>query len=216
MLLKYAAKTGRRIDLSIGASTDDEIKKSLKILNKYSKNINVWLMYGYQLFPTQPNKLNLNIAKYYRKKFQLRIGYQDHSTGLDGYTIPTISLGAGFDIIEKHITDDLKRKGTDSESAINSEDLKNFVKVCHNAYKALGFAKKKILSREEKKYRKYCKKNIFINKDFKKGERIELNNIILLRSDKKGIFADKIEYVINKRLKKNKKKGSQLFKNEII
>ena len=51
----------------------------------------------------------------------------------------------GINIIEKHITDDLKKKVQDYESAIEAKKFKKFVDSCNN-FKALSWRwKKKIL-----------------------------------------------------------------------
>ena len=69
-------------------------------------------MYGIQLFPTDPKKVNLSLAKRIAKKFKLRLGYQDHSNfDYNGYALPAAAIGNGIDIIEKHVTDENKKIG---------------------------------------------------------------------------------------------------------
>ena len=50
-LIKYVAATSKRIDLSTGASTLEEIKTAIQWIKETSQS-QVWLMYGYQNFPT--------------------------------------------------------------------------------------------------------------------------------------------------------------------
>lgn len=61
-LVKYAAETGKRIDLSVGASTLDEIQTALAWIQSTSESP-VWLMYGYQNFPTKPDEIHLDFVK---------------------------------------------------------------------------------------------------------------------------------------------------------
>ena len=216
-LLREMAKIGKRIDLSVGASTIEEIENYLKFIKKINPKCEIWLMYGYQLFPTIPNNLNLNLMIEYQKKFKLKVGYQDHSNNFDhnAFSIPAVAIGMGINIIEKHITDDLKRKGTDYESAIEAKKFKNFVDSC-NAFKAsLGDGKKKVFNEDEKKYRLYCKKNIFVNRELKANTRIKKKYLILKRSNKIGILADDINIVVGKKVSKKILKSEQIFLNSI-
>ena len=91
-------------------------------------------MYGYQLFPTNPNRLNLSYKKLINKKFKKNIGYQDHSNfDISGYTIPCAAIGTGVNIVEKHVTDFNSKKRTDGESAIEISDYVKFVEKCKEA-----------------------------------------------------------------------------------
>lgn len=215
-LLKGIAKIGKRIDLSVGASSLDEIKNSLKFLNKLNKKIKIWLMYGYQLFPTDPKKLNLKRIIKLNKIFNLDVGYQDHSPpNYLGYSIPSLALGMGINIIEKHVTDKISRKGTDSASAIDSKNFHKFVSLCKEAKISIGSDKFGKFSDEEIKYRKYCKKNLFISKDILKGTILKKEDMRLLRSNKIGILADDMNKVLGRRLKKNLKKNDQLYNTHL-
>ena len=51
-LVKYVAETGKRIDLSVGGSSIDEIQTALEWIRSTSDS-EIWLMYGYQNFPTR-------------------------------------------------------------------------------------------------------------------------------------------------------------------
>ena len=216
-MLSGAAKIGKRIDLSVGASSLVEIKNALKFINNINKKIKIWLMYGYQLFPTDPKKLNLKRIIKLNEIFNLDVGYQDHSPpNYLGYSIPALTLGMGINIIEKHVTDKISRKGTDSASAIESKNFNKFVSLCREAKISIGSDKFGKFSKDELKYRKYCKKNLFLSKDLLRGNILKKEDIILFRSNKIGIFADDMKKVIGKKMKKNLKKNDQLFKKHLM
>ena len=121
--LKYVAKKSKRIDLSIGGCTKDEIIKAVSVLKKYHK-CKIWLMYGIQLFPTNPQKVNLSSAKKIAKSLNLQLGYQDHSYfDFNGYALPAAAIGNGIKIIEKHVTDENKKNRTDGQSAIEIKQV---------------------------------------------------------------------------------------------
>jgi len=204
LLIKKVSSEAKRIDLSIGSSTEQEIKNALKWVNKSCKT---WLMYGYQLFPTDPKKINLRFLQYLKNKFKIRIGYQDHSPyDISGFTIPAAAIGAGIDVIEKHVTDFNKRNGTDGQSAIEIKNYKLFTEKCDEVYLSLGKGKKNKFSKEEKIYRKYSKKKIVFSKNLEKNHILRIDDLIFLRTDKKGIMIDYYKKILGKKIVRKVKK----------
>ena len=207
-LINKVSSIAKRIDLSVGSSTEFEMKQAISWINK---KCNFWLMYGYQLFPTNPNSLNLSYAKKLGEIFKKPIGYQDHSFyDISGYTIPAVAIGLGINIIEKHITDLNKKNRTDGSSAIQICDYKKFVLKCHEAKISIGNNKKKIFNPDELEYRKYSKKIILYKHNLKKNHQIKFDDIIFLRSDEKGIMIDQYNTIIGKILSKDVKAYSSL------
>jgi sialic acid synthase SpsE len=110
-LVRHVAATGKRIDLSVGASTLDEIQNAVEWIRETSTSA-VWMMYGYQNFPTPTDAIRLDYMRALRDLFQLPIGYQDHSDGNcdSAFWLPAAAAGMGVDILEKHITHDRSQK----------------------------------------------------------------------------------------------------------
>ena len=214
-LLREASKLKKRIDLSVGGSTEKEIKQAL---NYIKKRCDVWLMYGYQLFPTKPGSLNILKMKSLIKKFRLEVGYQDHSPpNISGFTIPILAIGSGIKVIEKHLTDDRKRKGTDSEAALEPDEFKLFVNKCNEAFLTMRNLNLSKLSKEEIKYRKYSKKKVFFSKNLTKGNIISGTDLLIRRPVKKnGLLVDDINKVLGKKIRKNVKKYQLVEKKLFI
>ncbi|MBD1169005.1 N-acetylneuraminate synthase family protein [Pelagibacterales bacterium SAG-MED08] len=212
-LLKYLSSKAKRIDLSIGGCTNKEITKAVNTIK--NKNCDVWLMYGIQLFPTDPKKINLTYYKKFSSKLKLQLGYQDHSKfDLSGYCVPSAAIGSGVKIIEKHITDFNFRKRTDGESAIEIKNYKNFVDLCRISSDFISEKNKKF-SKSDLKYRDYSKKKIFFGKDLSKNHKIIEKDLVFLRTSKKGIIIDNLYKVLKKKLKRNVKKLQVLTPNII-
>ncbi len=215
-LIEAASKIGKRIDLSVGASSITEIKNAVNLIKKINSKCKIWLMYGYQLFPTKPERLDLKKIFLLQKIFKLNTGYQDHSSNDEaGFAIPTLAIGLGVKIIEKHITDDLSRRGTDSASAIDCKNFGKFVQICNEAHISIGNGKFGKFSSDENKYRKYCKKNLFLSKDIDKNSIITNSDLILRRSHKIGIIGGDKKKIIGKKIKKKLNKFDQLFLKHI-
>ena len=174
-------------------------------------------MYGIQLFPTDPKKINISLVKKIAKKYNLKLGYQDHSDfDLNGYAMPAAAIGNGIKIIEKHITDENKKNRTDGASAIEIKNYKTFIDICKNSENLILNKNSNKLSNDELKYRNYSKKQILYKQSFPKGTLIKEENLIFLRTSKKGEIVDNLHLFLNKKLIKSVRKLSNLKKRICI
>ena len=199
-LLKSAGKSKLPINLSVGASKFQEIKKSFKVLKKYRSKVN--LLYGLQNFPTKIDDVNLEKLKFLKDQFNLNIGYQDHCEGNspEGLHLPILSLGYGVKILEKHICLNRNKNGFDYQSALKPVEFSNFVKKIRLAEKSIGQKFSNKFSRSERKYRDFQKKNAVSTKKIRKGEKFNNDNVTLIRTGKNNKLID-IEKIFGKKSK---------------
>lgn len=80
-LVKECAKSGKRVILSTGMSTLEEIDYSVNILKKYSKDFS--LMHTNSSYPTPTDELNLNVIKTLQNRYKVPIGYSGHEKDLE-------------------------------------------------------------------------------------------------------------------------------------
>jgi len=201
-MIDAVAKTGKRIDLSVGASTLDEIQRALtRIRNK--SEAEVWLMYGYQNFPTDPTKVNLHWLATLKKLFGLKVGYQDH-TDADSegaFWLPAASVGMGIDIQEKHITHDRSKKGCDHQAALNPDEFAAFAQMLTMLDGAKGDPLPRSFSADEEKYRKYAKKSLVASKDLDAGHVVIDSDLVAMRANELGVPPDEAEGIVGRKLK---------------
>ena len=216
-LLIEISKTNKQINLSIGASTYNEIKNAIRVIQKNSE-CSIALMYGFQSFPTKSSELNLHIIKLLIKKFKLKMGYQDHSSGEsnEGNLLPAFAMGMGATIIEKHITHDRTKKGLDFESALSAVDFKKFTSMIHMLDKSKGNGFFKKFSKSEIQYRKFQKKTIVAKRDLAIGEKITKNEFLYLRAKRLVFQPNEAKKLINKTVKKQIKKYQVIEKKYLI
>ncbi|HUT25702.1 MAG TPA: N-acetylneuraminate synthase family protein [Sumerlaeia bacterium] len=198
-LVKQVAAAGKRIDLSVGASTLDEIQTALEWIRETSDS-EIWLMYGYQNFPTPTDAIHLDYMMNIKRMFSLPIGYQDHSdAGSDAaFWLPAAAAGMGVDCLEKHITHDRSRKGTDHEAALNPDEFARFVAMVREIEAARGAAAPRPFSEAELKYRRYAKKTLVAARDLPAGARIGEMDLVALRAEDLGLPPDKAERLIGR------------------
>ncbi len=197
-LLNDLAKTKKPVMLGIGGSEYREIKEALKIL----KDNQVIILAGYQNFPTRIEDSNLNLMETLKQEFNLPVGYSDHCDAETEMAIilPLLAVAKGACMIEKHITIDRAKKGTDYYSALNLDELKKMVRLIRETKKALGRKTIGNLSDEEKAYRLKMKEFIVASKDIAKGEKISLKMLAFKRTPEAGpgLFPSEAEKLIGK------------------
>jgi N,N'-diacetyllegionaminate synthase len=183
-LVRRVAETGKRVDLSVGASTLDEIQRAIEWIGEGETARDVWLMYGYQLFPTPTNRLNLRYMMRLKELFGLRLGYQDHSDAESpaAFHIPAAAAGLGVDVLEKHLTHDRSKKGVDHQSALNPDEFARFVAMVREIETACGSAAPQPFSEEEKRYRVYSKKSVVAGREIAAGEAIAEGDLLFRRA----------------------------------
>jgi sialic acid synthase SpsE len=199
-LVRYVAETGRRIDLSVGASTIGEIQTAIEWI-RGSSDSDIWLMYGYQNFPTPTDEVNLCYMMKLKHLFELPIGYQDHSDAdtETAFWLPAAALGMGADILEKHITHDRSLKGIDHEAALNPDEFARFVRMARTIEGAMGVSTPKPFSIEELKYRKYAKKSLVAASDLQAGTVIKEDDLTFMRADELGLPPDHSDRLIGRK-----------------
>lgn len=190
-LLRYLASTRKRIDLSVGASSLDEIQAAIDLVRGAS-SAPLWLMYGLQTFPTPPEAVRLAYLAKLGQLFELPVGYQDHSDpDTDAaFTLPAAALGMGVGVLEKHITHDRSRKGADHEAALNPDEFVRFVRMVREVEAARGSATPRSFSEAETRYRTYSKKSIVAARDLPAGTRIAEGDLAFMRADVLGLPPD--------------------------
>ena len=201
-LLERVARTGKRVDLSVGGSTLDEIQDAVDTIRRTS-NSEIWLMYGYQDFPTRPDDVHLDYMVKLKELFELPTGYQDHSAGgtPEGFWLPAAAIGAGVDILEKHITHDRSYEGIDHEAALNPDEFAEFVRMTHQVEAARGISVPRNFSEEEEAYRSNSKKSIVAAQNLPKGTRITRSNVTFRRANELGLFPNEFSKIEGKTLR---------------
>lgn len=198
-LVKYVAQTGKRIDLCVGASTLDEIQSALQWIRDVSES-KIWLMYGYQNFPTPTDAIHLRYMQKIKQLFELPVGYQDHSDAESpaAFWLPAAALGMGIAIQEKHITHDRSFKGIDHEAALNPDEFTRFVQMARLVSEAMGSPIPRPFSTEELKYRKYAKKSLVASRDLPVGAVIGEADLTFMRAAELGLPPDQASRLVGR------------------
>lgn len=210
VMLDYLARTGKPIIMSSGMSTLAELKKSVDFIRKRSRKI--YLLHAVSKYPCPIEDLNLKTIGYLREKFNLPVGFSDHSLG---YESAVIAVALGAKIIEKHFSLSRDLWGADHKVSMIPGEFKTMVaeirkvesdRAHRTKYLNSNIIKKvmgrsgKTLKSGEEVFRPLFRKSIVAAADIGAGTGITADLIYAMRPQKYagGLPSEKYEEVIGR------------------
>jgi N-acetylneuraminate synthase len=198
--LRKAASLFKKVILSTGMSTMEEIKAALDVF--ISAGINkeyITILHCNTEYPTPMEDVNLKAMLSIKKEFGTKVGYSDHTLGIE---VPIAAVALGACMIEKHFTLDKTMDGPDHKASLEPHELKAMVSAIRNIEKALSGSGVKEVSLSEKKNLSIARKSIVAKTEIKKGEFFSDLNITTKRPGT-GISPMKWDEVIGKTASRN-------------
>lgn len=183
-----------KVILSTGMANLEEISNALQVL----KDSDVAILHANTQYPTPVEDVNLLALQTLREKFNVDIGYSDHTNGIE------ISIGAvamGAKIIEKHFTLDKNMSGPDHIASLDPNELEAMVLAIRNIEKAFGDGIKKP-SKSEIGNMAIARKSIVAKTKIMKGDIFSETNITTKRPGS-GISPMKWDEIIGSTALKN-------------
>ena len=163
-----------------------------------------------KFFLTKKENLIL-FTKEFKIKFpEAIIGYSSHDIGT---FIPCVAVSLGAKVIEKHFTLNKTYIGTDHQTALTPEELKEMVNNIRYTEQSLGSIKK-IQNSEKLCIQKLCK-SITSTVSIKKGD-IITENMITTKSPGTGILASSYYSIIGQAAINDIKADTTITYNDIM
>ncbi|RMG36996.1 MAG: N-acetylneuraminate synthase [Gammaproteobacteria bacterium] len=158
-LIHRVARAGRRLILSTGMATLDEIREALAVaaLGYLGRPVpsgragrlavmeeerattaleaRVQLLHCTTEYPCPPEAVNLRAMETLAGAFGLPVGYSDHTEGI---TVAVAAAARGARIIEKHFTLDRTLPGPDHAASLEPDQLRAMVEAVRIVERALG------------------------------------------------------------------------------
>lgn len=174
-LLAAMAETQIPMILSTGMAGKKELDDALEVITKSHSNISI--LHCVSEYPTHPDNLNLNTIKFLQNNYpDYSIGFSDHTIGI---AAPTVAVGMGAKIIEKHITIDRNMKGTDQAGSLGPDGVYRMVRDIRVTEKWMGreelYIDKNVISAKNK-----LERSIATKVDLKVGDIIAEEHLHLL------------------------------------
>ncbi|MBI9080381.1 MAG: N-acetylneuraminate synthase [Pseudodesulfovibrio sp.] len=135
--LRHVGSMGKRIILSTGMTTLQEVKEAVQALEKAgTSSKDITLLHCNTQYPTPYDNANLRAMETLAQAFpECAVGYSDHTLGIE---CPIAATALGATVIEKHFTLDKTMDGPDHAASISPDELSAMVTGIRNTEKALG------------------------------------------------------------------------------
>jgi N,N'-diacetyllegionaminate synthase len=206
------------IPLIIGVS-GFEIREIDYLIENHMNNFDkerLILMYGFQNYPTKLSAVNLKRMRIYEKKYDVEVGYADH-TEFDNEIkdhLVSMAYGMGVNIFELHYVLEFGIDRIDYITAYDASRIISLRDKLESLFTTLG--KEECMSDSEKEYSVKFRKVPVYYGDYDKGYTLEANDISFKRSTIKSDYmiyeSDKL---IGKRINKPVKKDQPILKEEL-
>lgn len=172
-------RDGKKIILSSGMATVDEIRECIDILVKAgTEEKDIILLHCNTEYPTPDSDVNVLAIQGLKDNFpNVSVGFSDHSVG---YVAAVGAAILGVSLIEKHFTLDKTFEGPDHKASATPDELKALVENVRRIEVMAG-SNKKIVTTSEKKNKIVARKSIVAAKSIKKGDVFSEDNITCKR-----------------------------------
>ena len=197
VLLEKIAQTGKPVILSSGMSSFAELDKTVQFLK--SRNVEYSILQCTTAYPTSPEHYGLNVIQELKKRYQVPIGFSDHSSSIEA-CITAVTLGA--ELLEFHIVFDKDSNGPDAKSSLTIAEATQLVKAVRTIELALKNPIDKNNNAQFTDLKNIFEKSLAVNKDLKKGHLLTFNDLEAKKPKGYGIDAINFEHVIGKVLAK--------------
>ncbi len=141
-LVDLISRFGRPMIISTGMNDKEAIKRAVDIVSR--NNCPFSLLHTTNLYPTPPKFVRLG-AMLELKEFGVPFGLSDHTVN-NNACIAAIALGAS--IVERHFTDNKKRKGNDIVCSMDEQELAELLNASKEVFSMRG-GKKEPLPEEQ-------------------------------------------------------------------
>lgn len=176
-LHEFLSKTNKNIIISTGMSTEDEILETLELYKQEGTDKKLSLLLCTSAYPANPIDIHLNNLNYLKERFNLPIGFSDHTQG-NYVSFAASALGAS--IIEKHFTIDKTLSGPDQLTSSSPEEFGDLVKGIRTIELSLGSRFKPVIA-SESEIMITSRKSIVASRDLPIGHIIEYSDLAFKR-----------------------------------
>lgn len=223
--VEYQARKGKPMLISVGASNEDEITRTLSLVRSVNDQP-IALLHCVLEYPTPYEHANLNKITTLKKSYAedpiyadkngspILIGYSDHTKPDACADVIKTAYNLGAVIVEKHFTLDKTLKGNDHYHAMDPEDARKILKGIEFIDTLRGSYDLKCLD-SEASARSNARRSIVTTCDIKKGA-ILTPEMLTYKRPGTGIPPEKMNEIIGRTMAVDVKEDTILQENMII
>jgi N,N'-diacetyllegionaminate synthase len=194
--IKKIASKNKPVILSTGMYTLHQIEEAIEIVTS-TGNKEIALLHCTTQYPVPPNEVNLFAIKKLKEKFNIVIGYSDHTKG---FHFPIAAVVCGAKVIEKHISIDFNiPDAQDWKVSCNAQELKIMIQEIREIESGFGNGEIDI-TENEKDSIKWARKSLVTRNALNAGD-VLTSKMITTKRPGIGISPSKLYEVLGKRVK---------------
>lgn len=193
-LLESIKKTGKTAFLSSGMSNWNQLENAINILGKDK----LVVFQCTSIYPCPPERVGINIIKELASKFNLEVGYSDHTLCA---TSAILAVALGAQLIEKHFTLSNLMYGSDAKYAMEPNLFKDYCKSLKRAWELIELKVDKDYLKDLEITKEVFEKSIVTSRELNEGDIISIKDIDFKKPGS-GISASKYKNILGKIVKK--------------
>lgn len=207
-LLEKIALTGKEVIISSGMSIISELDEAISIFDKRKLSI----LQCTSEYPCPPEKSGLNMIGFYKKRYDIRTGFSDHT---DSIAIPLAAITLGASIIEKHFTLSKNMYGSDAKNSFEPNEFKFMVDEIRKLDQGLNNSiDKNQMDCNIEKMRLTFQKSIVASRDLSIGDIIQESDLAFKKPGD-GLPPKFYKKLIGKKITSNLKKDDLILNRNI-
>jgi N,N'-diacetyllegionaminate synthase len=197
-LIRAAAATGRTLLISTGMSSMTDVDRAVSSAREAGAE-EIVLLQCTSIYPTAPSLANLGVIRTLQERFEVPVGYSDHTLGTE---VAALSVAAGAAVIEKHFTFDTSRPGFDHPISVDVEGLAQLVREIREVEAIVGDGIKQVEGAEADSRRRF-RRCVVAATDLSQGTVLSPDDVVVMRVSEKPdghLPAHAIDAVVGKTL----------------
>ena len=164
--------------ISTGMVTADDLSRSIKIFEACGDTENLAILHCNARYPCPITETQLALISNYRRKFNLPVGFSDHTTT---ETAAIIAIALGAKIIEKHFKMNDRISSPDSDVSITPKAFANFRQRINETFQATVAINRNELHPVEKDFKTKFTNYAIARKQLAAGEFLKSENLVFKR-----------------------------------
>jgi len=195
LMLEKIARTGKPVLLSSGMSSIEELDQTIGFLRPFGNPLTV--LQCTTAYPTRPDQWGLNVIPLLRERYQLPVGFSDHSGDIYA-CLAAATLGA--QVLEFHAVFDKRMFGPDAPASLTIDQIRQLVTGVRQLETALTTPVDKTDNSGFDALKKIFEKSLAVNKDLPAGHIISREDLEAKKPKGYGIPAAQFTEVIGRPL----------------
>ena len=199
LLLEKIAKTKKAILLSSGMSNYAELDLAVNIFKNMGNDLTI--LQCTTEYPTKPETWGLNVISELKQRYDLPIGFSDHS----GDVFACLAAAAsGAEVFEFHVTFHKKIFGPDTKASIQIDKVPELIEGINQIERSFRNTVDKNDISKYKDIKNVFEKSLAVNRDLMEGHIIKTDDLEAKKPSGMGIQAAKYKEILGRKLNKSK------------